>query len=309
MRVLITGGCGFIGSHVADRLFKEGHEIYIMDNLSTGSIENIPFRHKFYNLDICDEECEKVLQCNKPDIVIHLAAQTSVDTSLLSPYLDTKTNVLGTANMLSLSAKYGVKKFLFASSAAVYGNPEETPLREESKTDPLSPYGMSKRTGELYCSKWSEIYGLNTLCFRFSNVYGPGQGIAGEGGVISIFIQKLLDNQPLIIYGDGNQTRDFIYVEDLADALCKALDSRYSGIMNLSTNTENSLNTLVQTLEGMHPVQDILYQAARNGDISKSRLNNARIREILHWSPQYAFAEGIAKTYQWYQSRRTIPAI
>lgn len=309
MKALITGGYGFIGSHVADRLFKEGHEIYILDNLSSGNVENVQVPHKFYNLDITDEGCEKVLQYNKFDAVIHLAAQTSVCTSLECPYWDTKANVLGTSNMLSLSAKYGVGKFIFASSAAVYGNPEGIPLTEGSRINPISPYGMSKYTGEFYCGKWPEIYNLSTLCFRFSNVYGPRQGIAGEGGVVSIFIQKLLDNQPLIVYGDGNQTRDFIYVEDLADALCRSLGTSCCGILNLSTDTENSLNNLIQILKGMHPVKGLLYQGARNGDISRSRLSNARIKEILRWNPQYTFPEGIKKTYQWYQAKRTAPAI
>ncbi|MCX7921447.1 MAG: GDP-mannose 4,6-dehydratase [Clostridia bacterium] len=305
MKILITGGCGFIGSHVADRLFKEGHEIYIIDNLSSGSIENVKVKHRFYNFDIADEECEKVLQCNKVDIVIHLAAQASVSTSLECPYLDTRTNILGTSNMLFLSEKYGVKKFIFASSAAVYGNPEETPLSEESTINPVSPYGMSKYTGEFYCRKWSEIYGLNTLCFRFSNVYGPRQGMAGEGGVISIFIQKILDNQPLTIYGDGNQTRDFIFVEDLVDALYKSLESSYCGTLNLSTNTENNLNGLVQILEGIQPISEVIFQAARDGDILRSRLDNSKIRKILNWDTEYTFSEGIKKTYQWYLSKRS----
>lgn len=301
MKVLVTGGCGFIGSHVVELLFRNGHDIYIIDDLSTGRIENTGFKHMFYNVDIADRDIEKAFLCSEPDIVVHLAAQTSVCTSLENPYLDTRTNILGTSNMLYLASKYNIKKFIFASSAAVYGNSGEIPHNEASVADPVSPYGMSKYTGELYCKKWSEIYGLNTLCFRFSNVYGPRQGMAGEGGVISIFMQKILEDKPLTIYGNGYQTRDFIFVEDLAEAINKSVESSYSGILNLSTNTESSLNDLVNILSEIHPVREIIYKAEREGDISRSRLDNNKIKDILNWNPRFSFREGIEKTYQWYR--------
>jgi nucleoside-diphosphate-sugar epimerase len=163
-------------------------------------------------------------------------------------------------------------------------------------------------TVEKYLELYHKLYGLEYIILRYANVYGERQGDAGEGGVISIFARKIRNSEPVDIFGDGGQTRDFIYVEDLSDAIYKSLESNYCGIMNLSTDTEKSLNTLVQVLEGMHPTKGVIYQAPRNGDISRSRLGNSRIKEILHWNPKYTFSDGIEKTYQWYLAERTAPA-
>lgn len=300
MKVLITGGCGFIGSHVADKFYNEGHEIYIIDNLSTGNHENVRVNHKFYKLNIEDKECDEVFKENMFDIVIHMAAQADVSISITNPYLDTKVNVLGLINMLNLSNKYNVKKFIFASSAAVYGDNQELPLKEEYEINPLSPYGISKYVGELYCKKWHEIYGLDTVCLRFSNVYGPRQSILGEGGVVSIFINRILNNQELIVYGDGNQTRDFIFVEDLAEAIYAAAEKKCSKVLNLSTNTENTLNELINIFTDITVINGIDYCKKRIGDILHSRLDNSKAKVDLCWSPAYTLGEGIKKTYLWY---------
>lgn len=301
MNILVTGGCGFIGSHVVERFYKEGHKIYIIDNLSTGSLENVKVKHKFYNLNISDKKCEEIFRSNKFDIVVHLSAQVDVKTSLEHPYLDTKSNLLGLTNMLDLSARYGVKKFIFASSAAIYGNTEKIPVTEEIFRDPIAPYGMSKSVGEFYCQKWREIYGLNTLAFRFSNVYGPRQGASGEAGVISIFLKKAIKGENLVIFGDGSQTRDFIYVEDLVDGIYKAsICHECSGVMNLSTNTEVSLNQLVDVLSKINPINKVLYKERKEGDILRSRLDNTKIKATLNWTPKYSFEEGIKNTYDWY---------
>ena len=305
MKILITGGCGFIGSHVADKFLKEGHKIFIIDNLSTGKKENVKGKHKFYNLNVADRKCEEVFKINKFDIVIHMAAQVDVKTSIEHPYLDSKSNLVGLTNILDLSSRYGVKKFIFASSAAVYGNIESVPILEEFPKNPISPYGMSKSVGEFYCEKWREIYGLETVCFRFSNVYGPRQGLVGESGVISIFMQRLLSRQDMIIFGDGMQTRDFIYVEDLACAIYKSIKySDCTGIYNLSTNTEKSLKDLTETLNELHPIKKIIYKDKKPGDILQSRLDNSKIKNILDWYPKYSFEEGIKKTYKWYSNNK-----
>ena len=300
MNVLITGGYGFIGSHVAEEFFKEGYRIFIIDNLSTGNSKNIKFKHTSFQLDIEDHRCEEVFRSNKFDAVIHLAAQINVVGSIEDPYRDTKSNILGLINMLQLSAQYGVRKFAFASSAAVYGNNRQVPLSEEAMTDPLSPYGMSKATGELYCKKWSALYGLSTICFRFSNVYGPRQGVVGEGGVISIFMERAAGGKELEIFGDGNQTRDFIYVKDIANAIYKAVEKDISGIFNLSTNSESSLNELIEILKELQPIKDVLYKDEREGDIKNSCLDNTKIRQVLNWEPRYSLAEGLKSTYKWY---------
>lgn len=301
MKILITGGCGFIGSHVANRFYKEGHKIYIIDNLSTGNIKNVEVSHKFYNLDIASKDCEDIFKANRFDAVINLSAQVDVKTSIEAPFLDSKSNLLGITNMLDLSHKYGVKRFIFASSAAVYGNTDEIPIKEDAEINPISPYGMSKHVGEYYCKKWFEIYGLKTMCFRFSNVYGPKQGLKGESGVISIFMDKLIKNQELIIFGDGNQTRDFIYVEDIADGIYKAFESDYTGVLNLATNTQHTLNELIDNLKEFHPIKKVTHKESRLGDIRHSRLDNTKVKEILKWSPKYSFKAGIEKTYKWYE--------
>ncbi|WP_042461053.1 NAD-dependent epimerase/dehydratase family protein [Neobacillus dielmonensis] len=302
MRVLVTGGYGFIGSFVAERFYKEGHEVYIIDNLSTGNKENVQFKHKFFEKNVEDPTCEAVFESNRFDVVVHLAAQVNVGTSMGDPYLDTQSNVLGLANILQLSNKYKVKKVVFASSAAVYGNNTEIPLKEDSACDPLSPYGINKWVGELYCKKWSEVYGVETLCFRFSNVYGPKQGTVGEGGVISIFINNVLEEEPLRVFGDGGQTRDFIYVEDVAFAIYRAVEYDLAGVYNLSTNTETSVNDFIASLEMLTDVKEVIYGPSKKGDIKHSRLDNKKIKKDLDWVPFHNFQEGLEKTYQWFHA-------
>lgn len=301
MRVLVTGGYGFIGSFVAETFFKEGHDVYIIDNLSTGNKGNVEFKHKYFELNVEDPRCEEVFNSNRFDIVIHLAAQVNVGTSMENPYLDCQSNVLGLANILQLSKKYGVKKVVFASSAAVYGLNEDIPLKEDALCDPLSPYGMNKWVGELYCKKWNEVFGMETLCFRFSNVFGPKQGTIGEGGVISIFINNVLEGKELQVFGDGEQTRDFIYVEDVAYAIYRGVEYNLNGIYNLSTNTETSVNDFIHTLEVMADVKTVIYNEPKQGDIKYSRLDNTRIKKELDWVPLHNFQEGLEKTYEWFK--------
>ncbi|CAN7581298.1 GDP-mannose 4,6-dehydratase [Paenibacillus sp. LjRoot153] len=300
MKVLITGGYGFIGSFVAERFYKEGYEVYIIDNMSAGNKQYVDFKHKGYVLSVEDRKCEEIFRSNRFDTVVHLAAQVSVKTSVEDPRLDSKSNVLGLSNMLSLSQKYNVHKFIFASSAAVYGNNEEIPLPETAVCDPISPYGINKWIGETYCSKWKELYGLETLCFRFSNVYGPRQGSVGEGGVISIFMERAISGTELVVYGDGGQQRDFIYVEDVADAIYRSSYSSLSGVYNLSTNTENSINELISALQGLHGTVALKHLDQRQGDIYCSKLDNRRIANDLDWVPKYSFQQGLAKTYDWF---------
>ncbi|KOP82863.1 NAD-dependent epimerase/dehydratase family protein [Cytobacillus solani] len=299
MKVLITGGYGFIGSYVSEKFYREGHEIHILDNLTTGKKSNVQFRHQSYLLNIDDEQCEQIFRTNKFDIVIHLAAQVDVEKSIQSPALDSKVNMLGLVNILQLAGKYKVSKFVFASSAAVYGNNEEIPLNEESACKPFSPYGINKQLGEYYCQKWNDLYQLDTTCFRFSNVYGPKQRSEGEGGVISIFSNKILNNEELTIYGDGTQTRDFIYVEDVAEAIFRSVLSNVTGLMNLSTNTETSINQLVEYFKEMADLPEIVFKPVRIGDIKYSRLDNHKVKREVDWSPKYPLEEGVKRTYEW----------
>lgn len=306
MKVLITGGYGFIGSHVAERFFKEGYEVYIIDNLSTGKKENVSFKHKGYILSVEDEKCEEIFKSYDIDVVVHLAAQVSVAKSIVNPREDTSTNAVGLVNILMLAHKYQVKKFIFASSAAVYGTNKNIPLVEEEPYMPISPYGISKWMGESYCQKWKELHNFDSVCFRFSNVYGPRQSNEGEGGVVSIFMDHILQEKTLQIFGDGDQTRDFIYVADIADAIYRAAHSTLHGIFNLSTNTEFSVNELISSLKDIHDGEVMVnYNAARDGDIYRSVLNNQKVKDSLDWSPMYAMHDGLKQTYEWARAKQT----
>ncbi|GKU77077.1 NAD-dependent epimerase/dehydratase family protein [Paenibacillus sp. L3-i20] len=305
MKVLITGGYGFIGSHVADRFQKEGYDVFIIDNMSSGRKENISFKHKSYALDVENSKCEEVFRANKFDVIIHLAAQVSVTASISNPRLDSESNVLGLVNMLNLSKKYNVKKFIYASSAAVYGMKAELPIVESADCSPISPYGISKWVGESYSQKWQQLYGLETIGFRFSNVYGPRQDALGEGGVISIFMNRLLNEQSLIIHGDGNQTRDFIYVEDVADAIYRSSYSQLCGVYNLSTNTECTVNEVVEVMGTFQQLKPIAFSDKRSGDIDRSSLSNEKIKRDLDWSPMYSIEEGLKRTYAYFSTHRS----
>lgn len=300
MRVLITGGYGFIGSHVAERYFKEGYEVFIIDDLSSGKKENITIKHKSYILSVQDLKCEEIFKSYKFDVVIHLAAQVSVQESIQNPLKDMEINLVGLVNMLTLSRKFGIKKFLFASSAAVYGANEELPIEEDANCNPISPYGISKWMGESYCQKWNELYNFPSVCFRFSNVYGPRQSNIGEGGVIATFLKNVLNDRPIVIHGDGEQTRDFIYVKDVADALYRASNTELEGVYNLSTNTQASVNNLMYYLEEFHgELLDISNTAARTGDIYNSVLSNEKVKDALDWSPMFTLEQGLKQTYKW----------
>ncbi|WP_342567580.1 NAD-dependent epimerase/dehydratase family protein [Psychrobacillus sp. FSL K6-4046] len=305
MRVLITGGYGFIGSHVADRYFKEGYDVFILDDLSTGNKEHIKFKHKSYIVSVEDKKCEEIFRSYHFDVVIHLAAQVSVMKSILDPKRDTEINAVGLVNILSLSHKYKVGKFIFASSAAVYGANEQLPLQETNRCNPISPYGMSKWLGESYCEKWRELYSYESVVFRFSNVYGPRQGNTGEGGVISTFLERITEGKYLDIYGDGEQTRDFIYVGDVADAIYRTSNSNLSGIYNLSTNSEISINELVGLMEELHGETEVAYTAAKEGDIQRSSLSNEKVVNDLDWSPMFSMKRGLEQTYEWIKDKKT----
>ncbi|MFC6039624.1 NAD-dependent epimerase/dehydratase family protein [Paenisporosarcina macmurdoensis] len=302
MNILVTGGYGFIGSFIAERFYKENHSIFILDNLSSGKKGHVDFKHKSIIANIEDEQCEQFFKSHSFDVVIHCAAQTHVQQSIDQPLVDSSTNILGLINMLNLSKKYGVKKFVFSSSAAIYGNNLNLPLKEVEEAKPISPYGMNKMIGETYCEKWGEMYGLSSLIFRFSNVYGPRQDRSEESGVIAIFTNHMIVNQPLIIYGDGEQTRDFIYVGDVAEAIYRGVISNLSGTYNLSSNTETSINSLIDILSEFHSTPEIKRMASRSSDILQSRLDNTAIKSDLDWVPKYTLHEGINKTLSYYEN-------
>jgi UDP-glucose 4-epimerase len=296
MKVLVTGGAGFIGSHVITKLLNEGHEVIVLDNVSTGSLDNMSGKVRTVIADVCDDNLEQQFQDKKIDAIIHLAAQVSVPKSINDPITDMQTNIEGTINMLQLAKKLQVESFVFSSTAAVYGNQSVLPIGENALVFPENPYGLSKLSCELYIKQLCKRYGIKYSILRYSNVYGPKQSEMGEGGVIKIFCESLLSNKSPIIYGNGEQTRDFIYVEDVATATVLALQAN-NKTMNVSSMIETSVNDVFQLAKNAcNSHLPPHFAPARIGDIENSCLNNERIKKQLKWTPQFSMKQGMTKT-------------
>ena len=296
-KVLITGGAGFIGSHVADRFLLNNYEVIAADNLVTGNVDNINGKNiKFFNIDIRDrEKLEELFKNEKPDYVIHLAAQVSVSSSVEDVLYDAEENITALINILELCKKYNTEKIVFSSTAAVYGIPEEVPSREANKTAPLSPYGLSKLTGEEYIKMYSRLFGVNYVILRYANVYGPRQSAHGEAGVVSIFNDKIKANGDIFIEGDGLQTRDFVYVKDVSGAnyICATEDIK-NETFNVSTNTDISILELFNTMKKYSDYEkNASHKEARKGDIRNSRLDNSKLLKNTSWKPEYTLDQGL----------------
>ena len=302
MKVLITGGAGFIGSHLVRLLQKKGEGVAVVDNFSTGLRENLPDGTAIYECDVTSPELANVFETVRPDAVVHLAGQTTVHVSMADPELDAMQNVIGSVRVLEQARQCGVKRVIFASTAASYGDVAEDhlPIDEFEPLAPLSFYGLSKVTVEHYLDLYHKAYGLDYVVLRFANVYGERQGDGGEGGVISIFAKRIAKDEPITIYGDGKQTRDFVYAGDIARGIEAALRSPHANrAYNLSTQTETSLKELVAVLaqvSGKKIVPE--YADPRTGDIYKSLLANGRARRSLGWEPQTSLEEGLRRTYE-----------
>jgi UDP-glucose 4-epimerase len=301
MKVLVTGGAGFIGSHIVDQLIIAGHEVVIIDNISSGNEANLHPLATFYRLAIEDPGVINVFQQEKPQMVIHQAAQTVVQTSVKEPLHDAQMNIIGTINLLEAARLNGVSKFIYASSAAVYGDPQYVPIDELHPVGPLSGYGISKFTPEQYLRVYHNLYGLRYTILRYANVYGIRQDPRGDGGVVSIFVDKAISQQAYTIYGDGEQTRDYIYVEDIAKANVAALQYGDGNYFNIGTGIHTTLNQLVKELQYVtgNELQTV-YEEARPGDIKHSYFTIAKAMNQLHWSPKVKLADGLAKTYHYY---------
>lgn len=299
MKVLVTGGAGFIGSHVVEKLIQENYQVVVVDNLSTGMLENIHKDAKFIKMDIRSHQLLELFMEEKFDYVIHLAAQTMVHKSIEMPDYDCDVNISGTVNLLEGCRKTQVKRLVFSSTAAVYGDVTALPIMENSCTLPTSFYGLSKLTCENYLALYQKIYGLDYVILRYANVYGERQGDSGEGGVISIFTRKIHEGEPVIIFGDGTQTRDFIYVGDVATANCLSLQTVHKNNMyNISTQREIDVNGLIATMEYVaERTVTKIYSESREGDIYKSSLSNAAARQQLNWQPFMSLVDGLARTY------------
>jgi len=304
LNILVTGGAGFIGSHLVRHLLAKGENVTALDNLSTGLAENLPPEAKLVEMDILDADLPKVVAAGAFDAIVHLAAQTMVDTSIKDPLLDTRENLMGTVHVLEAARAANVKRVIFASTAAVYGDVKEDdlPVREAQPTLPLSFYGLSKLSVEKYLEMYEKLYGMEYVVLRFANVYGERQGDGGEGGVISIFAKAVAEGRDITIYGDGEQTRDFVYAGDIAEGILAALRTEeVNAAYNLSTQTETSLRELVSLLAEIRGREIVpKYGAEREGDIYKSMLSNSRARRGLDWQPATTLAEGLRRTYEYF---------
>src|SRR5690349_7295674 len=251
MRIVVSGGAGFIGSHIVDSYIAEGHEVFVLDNLSSGQKANLHPKAKLYSVDILDPNVPGMIGEIRPDVLNHHAAQMDVRRSVADPVFDARINVLGFLNLLEAGRTAGLKKVIFASSGgAMYGEQEKFPAPEDHPTRPASPYGVSKLTGENYLSYYRTTFGIPYVALRYANVYGPRQNFKGEAGVIAIFIDQLLSGQTPVINGDGKQTRDFVYAGDVADANLLALETPFVGGINIGTGIETDLNALYDKLAG-----------------------------------------------------------
>lgn len=303
MRILVTGGAGFIASHIVDRLIDLNHHVCVVDNLFTGKEDNINDRAIFYKCDITEmEKLKMIFKVEKPEIVIHHAAQIDIQTSLKKPVFDAETNIIGTINILECCREFGVKKIIYPSSAAVYGHPKYLPVEESHGVNPISFYGISKHTPEHYIKIYAQLYGLKYTIFRYANVYGERQDSKGEGGVVSIFVDRLLNNLPPFIFGNGEQTRDFIYVKDIAEANILALYKGDNEIMNISSNKATTVNELFMVMRDIAGSNvEAIYKDERKGDIEHSYLNNRIARITLGWKVRFKLEDGVRETVQYYK--------
>lgn len=308
MEILITGGAGFIGSHILAQLQgRRDMDVVVFDNLSSGSKEHVPAGMELVEGDVCDEAAVDALFADHHfDAVIHLAAQTMVQTSVEQPVLDCRINLEGVLHVLEACRIHGTGHILFSSSAAVYGDNLHIPLKETERLVPTSPYGITKMATEHYLRVYHELYGMDATVFRFANVYGERQGEKGEGGVVSIFCKLLSQRQGITVFGDGNQTRDFVYAGDIAQAIIRALPLKGYHTMNVSTGQETSINDLIRSFEkAVGYTVPVQYTAPRTGDILRSVLSNEALKRDLGFVPEMDLEEGIRRTYDWYRSQWT----
>lgn len=296
MNILVTGGAGFIGSHLVDALVKKGHIVTIVDNLSTGTDRFIPKGVSFVKEDIRKKDAMKSLfEKEHFDVVYHEAAQTLVPNSIQNPYFDSDENIMGLLSILEAARNTKVKKIIFSSSAAVYGDNLHLPLKETEHLEPNSFYGLTKRMSEKYLSLYYTYYGIHYTILRYSNVYGPRQGVGGEGGVIYIFAKLLAEGKPITIFGDGKQTRDFISVHDVVSANVAALTKGNEKICNVSTASEITLNDLAFKMLHLMGYNNYMihYGKLRDGDICRSSLSNENAKKYLGWKPSFSLDEGL----------------
>jgi UDP-glucose 4-epimerase len=308
VRILVTGGAGFIGSHVVDGFRAAGHDVAVVDDLSTGNRANLDPSVQLFQQDIRDPALEQVFKDFRPEVVDHHAAQSNVPASVADPVYDASVNVLGGLNLLRLSAAYGVKKFIYISSGgAMYGEPDpnDLPVVETAPVRPLSPYGASKQALEAWLGVYQRTFGLDFTVLRYANIYGPRQGIREEGAVVAVFATRMAADQPVTIDGTGQQTRDFVYVGDCVTANVAALERGSGGSFNIGTGRETSIREIFDHLaEVAGYTQQPQFGPPRKGDVVRIVLNPERARQQLGWQAQMPLPKGLAQTYQFFRDGR-----
>ena len=306
MKILVTGGAGFIGSHVVDACLAAGHEVAVLDDLSTGHDENLNAAARFHRVDIRDRAAvAAVMARERPEVLCHHAAQMDVRRSVADPVFDAEVNLIGLLNLIEEGRRTGLQRVIFASSGGtVYGDQERLPTREGDPTEPLCPYGVTKLGGERYLHYYARVYGLRCIALRYGNVYGPRQDPHGEAGVIAIFAGQLLRGEQPVINGDGTQTRDYVFVGDVARANVLALTADYDGPLNVGTGIETDVNRLFALLcdaIGAHPPER--HGPAKVGEQQRSVLDPGRAQTLLGWTPQVGLAEGLARAVDHFRAR------
>lgn len=300
MKAVVTGGAGFIGSHLVEELIKKGIEVHVLDNMTAGNLSNVHPLAVIHTEDICSIEAKRIILKEKPDVVFHLAAQADVARSINDPKYDADVNINGTINMLEACREITLKKFIFASTSGVYGDLQKDLISEEDLTVPVSYYGLSKLTAESYIRLFNHLYGIPYTILRYGNVYGPRQTAKGEGGVVAVFLERLKKGMPLNIHGNGEQTRDFIYVKDIVQANIASIEGGNQHTVQISTTKSTSINQLLEILKQIHSSKiEALHTSTRIGDIKHSCLDNKKARQILSWQPQFNILDGITETYNY----------
>ena len=302
MKILVTGGAGFIGSHVVDALVSAGHTVTVVDSLVTGSKENINSAARFVQFDITSPNLAEIFAECRPETVFHLAAQIDVRKSVADPVGDATVNIIGSLNVLEAARQSGVRHFIFASSGgAVYGDTKNRPTPEGNPEQPASPYGIAKLTVEHYLRVYGVQYGLRTVALRYSNVYGPRQNALGEAGVVAIFCRKLIAGEEAVINGDGEQTRDYVYVADVVSANLAALAYGKSGVFNIGTGVEISVNAVADRIRSSIKSGSLLHGPGKSGEQRTSCLNCQLARQELSWKSDSNFEQGITQTVAWFR--------
>jgi UDP-glucose 4-epimerase len=303
MKVLVTGGAGFIGSHLVDALIKQGYQVVVVDNLSTGRLENVNPAATFYQVDICNSELDGIFEKERPEFVNHQAAQTVIQKSNEDPALDARQNILGSLNLILQCLRFGVKKIVYASSAGIYGEPEYRPVDESHPVVPISYYGISKHTVEHYLHLAHRQHSLSYVVLRYSNVYGPRQNPKGEAGVVAIFTRQMLQGERPTIFGKGDKTRDYVYVADVVMANLLAIKKSINGFYNIGTGVETSDQEMFNLLADLTGYQgDPHYAPVRKGEIYKICLDGSKAQKELGWQPQFLLREGLRETVNYYRS-------